>query len=156
MPCSLHSMPHSKTWLYAQCSALAIVAILQAEDILKVGADKSLVLDCVLGKGACGTVYKGTWKGLDVAVKTVLFTEHTEGSNLPQKARAILEAAVSASMSHPNIVPTYHYDIKPIRAHHEGIEIDAMAGLDDWKLFLVQEYCHCTLSYGISYNLFHR
>ncbi|KAF5827964.1 hypothetical protein DUNSADRAFT_18452, partial [Dunaliella salina] len=75
---------------------------------------------------------------------------------LPQQARAILEAAVSASMSHPNIVTTYHYDIKPIRADPDGLQVDAMAGMDDWKLFLVQEYCHCTLNYGMATGLLHK
>ncbi|KAF5833538.1 hypothetical protein DUNSADRAFT_10150 [Dunaliella salina] len=65
--------------------------------------------------------------------REVLFTEHTEG-HLPQKARAVLEAAVSASMSHPNIVSTYHFDIKQIQAHHGGIQVDAMAGIYNWKL----------------------
>lgn len=35
----------------------------------------------------------------------VLFTERTDGSTrLPEKARAIVEAAVSTSLSHPNVV----------------------------------------------------
>eukprot|EP00983_Pelagomonas_calceolata_P108246 1159436-Pelagomonas_calceolata.AAC.8 len=31
-------------------------------------------------------------------------------------------------------VSTYHYDIKPIHARHEGLKIDATAGINDWKL----------------------
>lgn len=30
--------------------------------------------------------------------------------------RAVLEAAVSCSVAHPNVVATYHYDITPVRA----------------------------------------
>jgi hypothetical protein len=35
----------------------------------------------------------------------ILFTERTDGSTkLPEKARAIMEAAVCTSLSHPNVV----------------------------------------------------
>ncbi|KAF5840088.1 hypothetical protein DUNSADRAFT_17823, partial [Dunaliella salina] len=43
----------------------------EVEGIVKPTNDDTLKLECVLGKGAWGTVYKGTWKGLTVAVKTV-------------------------------------------------------------------------------------
>lgn len=49
----------------------------------------------------------GTWKGLTVAVKTILFTEHSVGatsSGAPQHAHALAEAAVALSLSHPNLV----------------------------------------------------
>lgn len=56
-------------------------------------------------------VYKGKWRGLEVAVKTVLFSEQRNGT----EQRAIMEAAVCASVVHPNVVCTYHYDITPVR-----------------------------------------
>jgi len=129
--------------------------------LVNLSSDDVLRLQSVLGKGAWGTVYKGTWKGLNVAVKTVLFTEHTGGEELPQKARAILEAAVSTSMSHKNIVSTYHYDIKPVRdnvsAEQPGLQVASMTGMvDDWKLYLVLEYCQCSLGVALNLGLFHR
>uniref|UniRef100_A0A7S3R8A1 Protein kinase domain-containing protein n=1 Tax=Dunaliella tertiolecta TaxID=3047 RepID=A0A7S3R8A1_DUNTE len=133
----------------------------EVEGLLKPTNDDVLKLECVLGKGGWGTVYKGTWKGLTVAVKTVLFTEHTgsEGK-LPEKARAIMEAAVSTAISHPNLVSTYYYDIKPV--YHDldtgegGLLVTrATQASEDWKLFLVLEYCHCTLGYAMRANLLH-
>uniref|UniRef100_A0A7S3R7F3 Protein kinase domain-containing protein n=1 Tax=Dunaliella tertiolecta TaxID=3047 RepID=A0A7S3R7F3_DUNTE len=134
----------------------------EVEGLLKPTNDDVLKLECVLGKGGWGTVYKGTWKGLTVAVKTVLFTEHTgsEGK-LPEKARAIMEAAVSTAISHPNLVSTYYYDIKPV--YHDfntgegGLQVTrATQASGDWKLFLVLEYCHCTLDSAMCTNLLHR
>jgi len=46
-------------------------------------------------------VYRGTWRNLPVAVKTVVFQDQTCGSEKAQK-RAITEAAITSSVSHPN------------------------------------------------------
>ncbi len=45
-------------------------------------------------------VYKGKWRNLDVAVKTVLFSE----ANGSTEQRALREAAVCSSIVHPNVV----------------------------------------------------
>ncbi|GIL90997.1 hypothetical protein Vretimale_17053 [Volvox reticuliferus] len=77
--------------------------------------------------------------------------------------RAVLEAAVSCSVAHPNVVATYHYDITPIRpsgvvcsggllindgSHMRpgcgtgpGVFPGGTGALSDWKLYLVQEFC---------------
>ncbi|KXZ43664.1 hypothetical protein GPECTOR_83g276 [Gonium pectorale] len=74
-----------------------------------------------LGRGAQGVVYRGTWRGLPVAIKNVLFQHHPRlggggGSGPdPRAARALAEAAISASLSHPNIVATYTYMLQPLR-----------------------------------------
>ena len=51
-----------------------------------------------LGSGSWGTVYKGAWRGLPVAVKTMLFTDGPAGTPgvLPME-RAVTEAAVCVS-----------------------------------------------------------
>ena len=48
-------------------------------------------------------VYRGTWRGLDVAVKTMVLPVIMSGAQ--KKARmALLEAAISTTLVHPNIV----------------------------------------------------
>jgi hypothetical protein len=37
------------------------------------------------------------------------------GSSVKQEKMAIMEAAISSSLTHPNIVQTYTYSIKPIK-----------------------------------------
>lgn len=71
----------------------------------------ALVLHDVLGTGSCGTVYRGEWRGLRVAVKSLVFAEggaFVAGQPMPA-ARAVTEAAVAVSVSHRNVVATYRW-----------------------------------------------
>ncbi|KAG2482835.1 hypothetical protein HYH03_018272 [Edaphochlamys debaryana] len=65
----------------------------------------------VLGAGANGVVYKGEWRGLPVAIKVVLLQE---GDSAARRERLIREVALSATLSHPNVVATYNYTVQPI------------------------------------------
>jgi hypothetical protein len=95
-----------------------------------------------------------------VAIKTVLFSE---GGALAAQQRAITEAAVCTSVAHPNVVATYHYDIMPVGQHapsQGGLVVEDMtkgqkAVTNDWKLFLVQEFCHASLYSVLSNKLMH-
>jgi hypothetical protein len=50
-----------------------------------------------------GKVYKGTWKGTVVAIKSMIMPGNV--GNVDKLERmAIMEAAISSSLSHPNIV----------------------------------------------------
>ena len=72
-----------------------------------------------------------------VAVKTLTFQD--QGNVIGDKGRntAIMEAAISSSMSHPNVVATYYHEIKPMKV--EGMEGAETAGMiADWKLYIVQ------------------
>ncbi|KAG2496440.1 hypothetical protein HYH03_005664 [Edaphochlamys debaryana] len=71
--------------------------------------DSAIRLDAVIGCGSYGTVYRGTWQGLSVAVKTVVFSASQE-----RRRRALQEAALCQSISHPNIIATYCSDLQPI------------------------------------------
>ena len=47
-----------------------------------------------------------------MAVKTVTFQERSSGGSAQQ--RAIAEAAITFSLTHPNVIATYFHEIKPL------------------------------------------
>ncbi|PNH04398.1 Raf serine/threonine-protein kinase phl [Tetrabaena socialis] len=112
--------------------------------------DKALALEGIVGSGSFGTVYKGTWQGLPVAVKTVVFA-----ASAAHRRRALQEAALCQSITHPNIVATYTSDVEPILAAGSPVPSsldDAAAAAEgeagpnlsrimEWRLYIVQEYC---------------
>jgi serine/threonine protein kinase len=58
---------------------------------------------------------------------------------------AILEAAISSSLVHPNVVITYSHDLKPLKLHNMpnnddgGLKImNMMPQITEWKLFIIQ------------------
>jgi hypothetical protein len=53
--------------------------------------------------GCCVQVYKGLWKGTVVAVKTIVLPAVMSGQEKREKM-AIMEAAISSALSHPNIM----------------------------------------------------
>ncbi|KAG2439103.1 hypothetical protein HYH02_006625 [Chlamydomonas schloesseri] len=122
-----------------------------------------------LGRGAQGVVYRGVWRGLDVAVKSVLFHLELGPGDRAARAmamqRAVQEAAIAVSMAHPNIVATYTYQLQPLHTPRESgrwvhaageasqtppegpcpvsapLERTAAAESEVWKLTLIQELC---------------
>ncbi|GAX77392.1 hypothetical protein CEUSTIGMA_g4838.t1 [Chlamydomonas eustigma] len=83
----------------------------------------------LLGEGAFGKVFRGLWRGSSVAIK--LMNLPASGSGDERKERmAIMEAAISTSLSHPNIVQTYNYIIKPV----VGQQTDAQASQETASL----------------------
>ncbi|EFJ42601.1 hypothetical protein VOLCADRAFT_97235 [Volvox carteri f. nagariensis] len=73
--------------------------------------DVAIRLEAVIGSGSFGTVYKGTWQGLSVAVKTLVFSASDDN-----RRRSLQEAALCASISHPNVVATYSSELQPLGA----------------------------------------
>ncbi|PNH02056.1 putative LRR receptor-like serine/threonine-protein kinase [Tetrabaena socialis] len=156
------SARQQSSWGGAQQMARAI-QLLRAE--LR---DPDLDVHAVLGLGSFGVVYSGVWRGLRVAVKTLVVPVAAAGAEgLPGLAgrdartrqRAVLEAAISLSMSHPNVVATFAYELKPLvqqpppgPAPDWGSESMSGGGgggappcveeADGHKLYIVQELCN--------------
>ncbi|KXZ48446.1 hypothetical protein GPECTOR_28g856 [Gonium pectorale] len=144
----------------------AALAAFQSE----LGEQQHITITSQLGAGAHGIVYKGEWRGLEVAVKTLLFQAFVgsggEESGNSFKEQAMLEAAIATTLFHPNVINTFAYDIKPLRMCPApapsnsprraggGAGADGMlagggdavlssegGGIMDWKLYIIQEYC---------------
>ena len=98
---------------------------------------------------------------MDVAVKTMMFQQRQRlsASGYSKEERASLlrecqedqenkkrqmvlrEAAMCCSMSHPNVVATYHYEVLRASAFHDapsGLNITDKSGSGAFKLYLIQ------------------
>ena len=65
--------------------------------------DNNLEIIEMMGEGAFGKVFRGLWRGTPVAVKTMVLFGDLHGQEKRERM-AIMEAAISTSLSHPNIV----------------------------------------------------
>ena len=70
----------------------------------------------------------GRWRGLEVAIKTVVFES---GDRDSQTALVASEAAIASNLVHSNIVATYWHDVRTVSDAH-GLEFGI------FKLCLVQ------------------
>ncbi len=59
----------------------------------------------------------GQWRGLPAAIKTIV---SNEGDPDERRARLSREAALTCTLSHPNVVPTYHFEVDPVGAMGAG------------------------------------
>lgn len=94
-------------YYFATCRHADDVISLDIQPFCEVeGADAfpEVVLGPLLGKGSFGKVYRGIWKGVPVAIKVMQASLSDAGKDKPG---AQLEAAVSMSIAHPNVVQTY-------------------------------------------------
>mmetsp|Transcript_36334 Transcript_36334/g.80856 ORF Transcript_36334/g.80856 Transcript_36334/m.80856 type:complete len:1087 (+) Transcript_36334:74-3334(+) len=110
----------------------------------------SLVIMEQIGSGMYGKVFKGTWDGHEVAIKRVILPVGMSGSERHERM-ALMEAAISSVVSHPNIVQTFTYSILPM-AEDVSKELSkdlpithtesGMSGnAQHWQLQLILEYC---------------
>lgn len=52
-------------------------------------------------------VYQGLWRGLPVAIKTLLFSSNNSTGGMSSYEAAVNEAAMCLRLSHRNLVATY-------------------------------------------------
>lgn len=76
-------------------------------------ADGEIHTTKVIGQGAFGTVFLGTWRGTTVAVKRMILPAAMTNSERAHQM-AVMEIGISSSMSHPHLVQTYTYSIKAL------------------------------------------
>ena len=123
--------------------------------------EERLVLTTIIAKGGFGTVHRGRWRGLDVAVKTILFNRlDTERRNAVSS-----EAALATSMSvHPNVVSTFHYEFKPIKTVRKRADkvleslviIENKEDQQDLKLYLIQASLNMARRWAVCLPMCHR
>lgn len=82
----------------------------------------------VRNAGAETGVRAGEWRGLSVAIKTVIFQS---GQDSQETAHIASEAAIASNLNHRNIVSTYHHDVCPVSGEG-GNELAV------YKFYLVQ------------------
>ncbi|PNW77165.1 hypothetical protein CHLRE_10g425000v5 [Chlamydomonas reinhardtii] len=128
--------------------------------------DNQLIVTDVVASGGFGTVYKGMWHNLAVAVKIVLFSTASVNRRI-----ALQEAALSKSISHPNIIATYAVDAKPMsvlgRVLNQpqanggslapgGQPSKSLADIQEWRLYIIQEFADGgTLRRALDRGVFH-
>eukprot|EP00200_Dunaliella_tertiolecta_P016210 CAMPEP_0202421856 /NCGR_PEP_ID=MMETSP1128-20130828/50555_1 /ASSEMBLY_ACC=CAM_ASM_000463 /TAXON_ID=3047 /ORGANISM="Dunaliella tertiolecta, Strain CCMP1320" /LENGTH=1194 /DNA_ID=CAMNT_0049029899 /DNA_START=159 /DNA_END=3743 /DNA_ORIENTATION=+ len=76
----------------------------------------------LLGEGTFGKVHRGLWRQTVVAIKIILLPANMSGAEKREKM-VVWEAAISSSLSHPNIVQTYTYSIKPVKESRDRTRV---------------------------------
>ncbi|GAX77871.1 hypothetical protein CEUSTIGMA_g5313.t1 [Chlamydomonas eustigma] len=89
-----------------------------------------------LGRGGYGTVYKGTWRGLQVAIKRVIFQVMADKKGEERRLATLQEAAINETLNHPNLVMTYASEMTPLGDLNAN-----KRGLLDWQMHIIMDYC---------------
>mmetsp|Transcript_23522 Transcript_23522/g.51619 ORF Transcript_23522/g.51619 Transcript_23522/m.51619 type:complete len:903 (+) Transcript_23522:219-2927(+) len=79
------------------------IAVSETTDVVE-----GLCIGHLLGKGAYGSVYSGTWFGTDVAIKVV----DQEMKPMDENAGGSLEALLGVNLRHPHICATLKYIVR--------------------------------------------
>ena len=113
-------------------------ALRLSKDVPTVFSD--IRLGPMIGRGAYGRVYRGNWNGNIVAVKVITSTDPAESHDHdPSNRSGLREAMLSAALSHPNVVHTYQYSVRHVRAPKpDGSKETSVIS----ELWLIAEFCN--------------
>lgn len=78
----------------------------------------------------------GQWRGLSVAIKTLVFQSDSADNQLNKVAS---EVAIASNLVHHNIVATYSHDVSPVS---ENGNSNSNNELGIYKFYLIQVRCH--------------
>jgi len=130
-----------------------------------IGDDKLIIadkdLEHPLGRGGFGTVYKGTWQGISVAIKRLHLTEMTK--EMLSEFRS--EAKIMASLNHLNTLRLYgvcvdrgRYSlVTPLMTKGSLFQLLHNKQALPWRLrYQLSRDIACGLSYLHSRNILHR
>ncbi|KAG2423357.1 hypothetical protein HXX76_015405 [Chlamydomonas incerta] len=73
-----------------------------------------------LGRGAFGSVFLGSYRNLPVAIKVITF----DPDNVRGREKMANEVALSMSLAHPYLVPTYNFELSTVTVDEWGREIE--------------------------------
>ncbi|KAG2482507.1 hypothetical protein HYH03_018552 [Edaphochlamys debaryana] len=90
----------------------------------KDGADSRPRAPKCLGRGAFGVVYLGSFRGLPAAIKVINF----DANNPRGRDKVANEVALSMALTHPCLVPTYHFDLATLALDASGTETELGEG----------------------------
>ncbi|KAL6759595.1 kinase-like domain-containing protein [Haematococcus lacustris] len=127
------------------CSSLSVV-LGQAE------VEQELNLGTRLGAGTFGTVFQGTWRGMQVAVKRLVFSGLAGDLRITgQRQQVLREAELNTRLAHPHLVATYAYYLTTLDTSSSSSSSQASPMLPGWPsqgqgvtdhaLYLVSELC---------------
>lgn len=74
----------------------------------------------------------GEWRGLEVAIKTVIFQSDESDNTM---SRLASEAAIASNLSHANVVAMYSHDICTVSSDANELDI--------YKFYLIQVCLLC-------------
>ncbi len=95
-----------------------------------VGAFQDVKLGPMLGIGSFGRVFRAEWNGQTTAVKIMEHEERADGG-------AILEAVLSAKLSHPNVVRTFKHLTRRIPMAQEAhMEANGPMLMETWMIMV--------------------
>ncbi|PRW58005.1 kinase [Chlorella sorokiniana] len=105
---------------------------------------KDAKLGPLLGSGSYGRVYRGQWRGTEVAVKVMDYYAPADGSAFEltaEKHSALLEALVGRNFAHhPNLVQTYSLGLRPLDSLDPSAPPDTPVRHTLW---IVLQLCNC-------------